>query len=121
MKIKFIIIVLILIVLVSIFNVLSNNDGKTLFKPLELEIGEEFTGVKYDKPMHVLNYAIDDVTGDNENDMIIILGEKNELLESAFSNNIDVIVYDPEENYIQILFTEHSNYFGTFSSGQQKW
>ena len=27
---------------------------------------------------------------------------------------VDVIVYDPAENYIQILFAEHSNYFGTF-------
>lgn len=98
MKIKFIILVVILIILMTLFNVISNSDGEVLFKPLELEVGEEFTSLKYDKPMYVLNYAIEDVTGDNEKDMVIIIGERNLVAEDNMAKNIDVVVYEPTNN-----------------------
>ena len=98
MKIKFIILVIILIILMTFFNVLSNNDGEIIFKPLELEVGEEFTCLKYDKPMYVLNYGIDDVTGDNEKDMIIAVGEKNLVTEDEMVKNIDIVIYEPINN-----------------------
>lgn len=98
MKIKFIIITVILIFLMTLFNVISNSDGEVLFKPLELEIGEEFTGAKYEKPMYVLNYGIEDVTGDEEKDMIIVIGEKNLVVEDNIAKNIDVVIYDKVSN-----------------------
>lgn len=93
MKLKLVWIVLILIAFIAIFNSVSNNnDGKT-FKPLELEIGDEFVDIIYDKPMFVLNYTIGDVTADGEHDMVIAIGEKIEMSE-LFANNIDLVIYD---------------------------
>lgn len=95
MKIKFVVLVIILIILICIFNVVSNNNHKQVeFKPLELEIGEEFTDIKYNNPMYIINYGISEVTGDNENDMIIVVGEKSTDPSDLFVNNMDVIVYD---------------------------
>lgn len=92
MKLKFVILIILLIILMIIFNVISNKSNtKVNFKPLDMEVGEEFTQIKYDKPMYVVNYGISEVTGDSENDMIIVIGEKSGDL-SAY--NIDLVVYD---------------------------
>lgn len=93
MKAKFIFIVLTLIFLITLINNITKNDEETLFKPLELDVGDEFTNLNYEKTMYVLNYGIGEVTGDNENDMVIIIGEKEEPKELN-AQNIDVVVYD---------------------------
>ncbi len=92
MKIKFVILAAILILLVLIFNGFANDENVAEFKPLELELGEEFTYVKYDKPKIVLNYGIFDATGDEVNDMIIVVGESTN--EEGFYKNIDIVVYN---------------------------
>ncbi len=95
MKSKFVFIVIILIVLIVIFNNISSKENKTEFKPLELEVGDEFTEIDYGNKMFVVNYEIDDVTGDGVKDMIIIIGNKNDVADTM-ANNIDVVTYDSE-------------------------
>lgn len=93
MKMKTIWFVVILIVVTTmIINVTFNNE-KEEFKPLELNVGEVFKGIEYKNEMYVINYLINDVTGDNEKDMIILIGEK-ETFDNTYSKNADVVVYD---------------------------
>lgn len=91
MKIKFIILVAIVIVLIMIFNNVSREEENIFFNPLELELGQEFKVSKNDKTKYVLNYSILDVTGDVINDVIIVAGEN---LDEGKYTNFDVIVYD---------------------------
>ena len=95
MKSKFIFIVIILIVLIVIFNNISSKENKTEFKPLELEVGDEFNEIDYGDKMFVVNYEIDDVTGDGAKDMVIVIGNKNDVTDTI-ANNIDVVTYDSE-------------------------
>ena len=66
------------------------------FKPLELDVGEEFTALEYPSKMYVLNYTMKDVTGDGINDMVLAIGEK-EKIDDIEANNIDVVIYEPNE------------------------
>ncbi len=93
MKTKFVILVLILVALVIIFATIPT-DNKDEFKPLEFEIGDEFSALSYDNVMHILNYGIADVTGDGENDMVIAIGEKLNKSGDISATNIDTVVYD---------------------------
>ena len=93
MKTKSIFIIVILVILVVVFNTISKKEETIEFKPLEIDVGDEFTGIDYGTTMYVLNYEIDDVTGDGEKDMIIVIGEKSEVSETN-ATNIDVVVYD---------------------------
>lgn len=95
MKAKSIFIIVILVILVVVFNTISKKEETTEFKPLEIDVGDEFTGIDYGTTMYVLNYEIDDVTGDGEKDMIIVIGEKSEVSETN-ATNIDVVVYDTQ-------------------------
>ena len=69
------------------------NKEKEEFKPLELNVGDIFTGIEYSNTMYVINYMIGDVTGDNEKDMIIAIGEK-ETVDSLFATKVDIVLYD---------------------------
>ena len=93
MKMKTIWFVVILIVITTMIINLNFNNENEEFKPLELNVGDVFTGVDYKNEMRVINYVIGDVTGDNENDMIILVGEK-EAVDNTFSKNVDLVVYD---------------------------
>lgn len=95
MKTKSIFIIVILVILVVVFNTISKKGETIEFKPLEIDVGDEFTGIDYGTTMYVLNYEIDDVTGDGEKDMIIVIGEKSEVSETN-ATNIDVVVYDTQ-------------------------
>ncbi len=97
MKIKFIILVAIVIALIMIFNNASREEEKISFDPLELELGQEFTALKSDKAKYVLNYSISDVTGDTVNDVIIVVGEK---MDEGKYTNFDVVVYDTDSEKI---------------------
>lgn len=95
MKSKFVFIVVILIVLIVIFNNISSKENSVEFKPLELEIGDEFNELDYNDKMLVVNYEIEDVTGDGTKDMIIVIGTK-ENVSDTIANNIDIVIYDTE-------------------------
>lgn len=91
MKIKFIVLTGILILLVLFFN---SSDKKEVveFDPLEVEVGREFTQMKNDKPKIVLNYAFFDITGEEKNKMIMVIGEQTE--EDMYYKNLDIVIYD---------------------------
>lgn len=94
MKMKTIWFIAILIIIaVTFINIsLDKNENKE-FAPLEINVGDEFNEFEYKNQMYVLNYKVGDVTADGENDMIILIGEKDELGETK-SKKIDVVVYD---------------------------
>lgn len=93
MKMKTIWFIVILLIVATIFINLSLNKEKEEFKPLELNVGDIFTGIEYSNTMYVINYMIGDVTGDNEKDMIIAIGEK-ETVDSLFATKVDIVLYD---------------------------
>ena len=93
MKMKTIWFVVILILVSTIFINLNFNNNEEEFKPLELNVGDVFNNVEYKNTMYVINYGIGDVTGDNESDMIILVGEKEDV-SSNFSKNVDLVIYD---------------------------
>lgn len=92
MKIKTIFFVVILIFVTTLIINLTFDNNKEEFKPLELNVGDTFEELNYKNTMYVLNYMIEDVTGDNEKDMVILIGEKDE--NEMKYKNIDVVVYD---------------------------
>lgn len=98
MKTKLIWLVLALIIIAIIFSKVGENNAIVggEFRPLELNPGDEFTYIKYDNSMYVLNYLIEDVTGDGTKDMVIVIGERNNLNETTASN-IDIVIYEPNE------------------------
>ncbi len=93
MKMKIIWFIIILLVVTTIFINLSFNKEQEEFKPVEINVGDIFTGIDYPNAMYVVNYAIGDVNGDGENDMIIAIGEK-ESVESLKVEKVDVVMYD---------------------------
>lgn len=93
MKMKTIWFVVILIVVATIFINLNFNNEEEEFKPLELNVGDVFAGIEYKNTMYVLNYVIGDVTGDTENDMIILVGEKEDV-NDTIAQNVDLVVFD---------------------------
>ena len=89
---KFLVLVLILLVLIMFFNNISNNQEVAEFNPLELEIGDVFDYLNTEESRIVLNYEIGDVTGDAENDMVIVIGKKSG--DDLLCQNMNVILYD---------------------------
>lgn len=97
MKKKLVWLVIILIVIAVIFSLVNNkNTVNNEFKPLELNVGDEFTYISYDEKMYVLNYILEDVTGDGKKDMVIVIGEKNSV-EDTNATNMDLVIYEPNE------------------------
>lgn len=95
MRSKFFWLVLVLCIIAFIFSFVSKNTNDTTdFKPLEINIGDEFSYVDYGSKMYVLNYLMDDVNGDGTKDMVIAIGEK-EALEGTFSKNMQLVLYEP--------------------------
>ena len=93
MKSKLFWLIFILIICAILFSIIKGPQEETLdFKPLELNVGDEFTAVEYPNKMYVLNYIIKDVTGDGTNDMIIAIGEK-EKVEELQANHIDLFLF----------------------------
>ena len=93
MKTKVVWIIVFIVVFIAIvLNVLTNKDVVDV-KPVDINVGDEFTAINYSKPMYVLNYVIGNITGDNVNDMAIVLGSKQDV-DSLSADDIDVVVYD---------------------------
>ncbi len=86
------IIVIVLIVLAIFMKSFSGDKEKTEFKPIDKNVGDEFTELSYPNTMYIVNYAVADVTGDSVEDMILLIGEKID--ESNNYQNMDVVVYD---------------------------
>lgn len=94
MKNKLFWLILILVVIAIIFSLVKEpTEESSDFKPLELNVGDEFTYLDY-KDKYVLNYMMKDVTGDGTNDMIIVIGEK-EKVDDLMANQMDIVVYEP--------------------------
>ena len=66
---------------------------KPEIKPVEIEIGQEFLELKYENPMYVLNYKIDDIDNDTKNDMIIVVGEKSGDIQNGISNFVGLAYF----------------------------
>ncbi|MBQ9315040.1 MAG: hypothetical protein IJ220_08660 [Clostridia bacterium] len=97
MKNKLFWLILVLAICAIIFSLLKEPTKDNIdFKPLELNVGDEFTNIDYDNKMYVLNYIVKDVTGDGTNDMIIVVGEK-EKVDDLLANNMDLVIYEPNE------------------------
>lgn len=109
MKNKLFWLILILAICAIIFSFVNNQtEEKSDFKPLELNVGDEFTNIKYNNKMLVLNYTIKDVTGDGTSDMIIVAGEK-EKADDLSASNMDVIIYEPNEQKFYNLNLKNMN------------
>lgn len=93
MKMKTIWFIVILLIVATFFINLSLDKEEAEFKPLEMNVGDVFTGMDYSNTMFVINYIIGDVTGDNEKDMIIAVGEK-EAADSMLARKVDIVIYD---------------------------
>ena len=95
MKSKFFWLVLALCIIAFIFSFVSRNTNDAEnFKPLELNVGDVFSYVDYGANMYVLNYAMDDVNGDGNKDMIIAIGEKA-YPEDTVAQNMQIVLYNP--------------------------
>ena len=109
MKNKLFWLILILGMIAIVFSLVKGPSEESVeFKPLELNVGDEFTQIEYAQPMYVLNYMIKDVTGDGTNDMIIVIGEK-EKVDDLFANKIDLVIYEPNESRFYPLKLKNMN------------
>ena len=94
MRRGFVFIILLIVVFMLIFN---NDNGKVPdFEPLEIEVGEKFEYLNYNKDMFVLNYEIADINADGEKEIVLIIGEKTE--ETDYYKNIDIVMYVKEDS-----------------------
>lgn len=92
MRRGFVFIILLIVVFMLIFNNANDNGKVPDFEPLEIEVGEKFEYLNYNKDMFVLNYEIADINNDGEKEIILIIGEKTE--EADYYKNIDVVIYN---------------------------
>lgn len=92
MRRGFVFIILLIVVFMLIFNNANDNGKVPDFEPLEIEVGEKFEYLNYNKDMFVLNYEIADINADGEKEIVLIIGEKTE--EADYYKNIDVVIYN---------------------------
>ncbi len=97
MKNKLIWVAVAILILLSIALKVFVKDDIAPQKPLDIEIGDEFTIFEGKEKKYVINYAIGDVTGDGINDMVIAIGEK-EILDNTEAENVSLVVYDSSSN-----------------------
>lgn len=91
-KKKLFIIIISLAIIAYAFSFL-NKEEKVVESPINIEVGQEFTGIEYSNKKYVINYKIADINGDAVNDVIIFVGEK----ESASADkvkNADIVLYN---------------------------
>lgn len=94
---KIIWIIVIVLIIIAIFSKIFTNDTNTEeFKPLEKNIGDEFTEISYPNKMFIINYEIADITGDGDKDMVFLIGENSEGTDMTNNviTNMDVVLYD---------------------------
>ena len=91
-KRKFILIIISIAIIAFAFSIL-NKEEEVAISPISIEVGQEFTAIKYPQTKYVLNYKISDINGDAINDVVIFVGDK----ESSSSENIknaDIVLYN---------------------------
>lgn len=93
MKIKTIWFVTTLILITTIIININIKKEENDFKPIDLNIGDEFTKVEYKNKMYVINYMVEEITGDEQKDMVILIAEKSGE-NSAIYKNVDLILFD---------------------------
>ncbi len=88
--------VILLITIIVLIKAFSNNGEEKDFKPIDKNIGDEFTELSYPNKMFIINYKVDDVNGDSENDMVLLIGEARDGngVSNENINNMDVVIYD---------------------------
>lgn len=95
MKNKLFWLILVLTVLAILFSIIKGpEEGSKEFKPLEMNVGDTFDYLEYPNTMYVLNYMIQDITGDGTTDMVMAIGEK-ERVDALLAENMDLVVYEP--------------------------
>lgn len=109
MKNKLFWLILILAICAIIFSLVKGPTEESVeFKPLEINVGDEFSYIDYDNKMYVLNYMMKDVTGDDTKDMVMIIGEK-EKVDDLMANHMDLVIYEPNEQKFYQLNLKNMN------------
>ena len=93
MNIRKILLIIIAIIIVAFAFSLLNKEDNVLETPINIEVGQVFTGIELAQTKYVLNYKIWDLNADSVNDVIIFIGEKDSV-DSIFAKNIDIVLYD---------------------------
>ena len=88
-----VILIIISIVIISFAFSLINKEDEIVESPINIEIGQEFVGIKYSPKKYVLNYKIADFNGDSTNDVVILVGEKQSP-DAKNVKNADIVFYD---------------------------
>lgn len=102
MKNKSVWIIVIVLILLSVALKTFVKDEVIAEKPLNINVGDEFDFFESKNKKYVLNYTIGDITGDDINDMVILIGEKDSV-ENGFAKEIDVVLYNSGTNeYIKL-------------------
>ena len=91
-KRKIILIIISMLIIVWAFSLIDKEE-KVVENPINIEIGQEFTGVEYSQKKYILNYKIADLNGDSTNDVVIFVGEK-ETPDAENVKNADIVYYD---------------------------
>ena len=100
-KRKILLIIISIVIIAYTFSLL-NKDEEIIESPINIDVGQEFNGIKFDKTKYVLNYKIGDLNGDTVNDVIIFIGEKDSV-DSTMVRNADVVFYDGAlQKYINV-------------------
>lgn len=99
---KKIFLVLVSVAVIAFAFSLLNNEEKVAESPINIEVGQKFTGIEYSKTKYVVNYKIADLNGDLVNDVVIFVGEK-ESVDSINVTNSDIVFYDGAiQKYINV-------------------
>ena len=100
-KRKILLIIISIVIIAYTFSLL-NKDEEIIESPINIDVGQEFNGIKFDKTKYVLNYKIGDLNGDTVNDVIIFISEKDSV-DSTMVRNADVVFYDGAlQKYINV-------------------
>ena len=90
---KKLILMIISIAIIAFAFSLINDKEEIVESPINIEVGQEFTSIEYPQTKYVLNYKISDLNGDAVNDVVIFVGEK-ENVSALDVKNADVVFYD---------------------------
>jgi hypothetical protein len=94
MKNKILWLVIVALIILAIFTKCTyKGEEDTNFNPINITAGQEFSYMNFPEKMLVLNFDVLDFTGDKKKDMVILVGQKDEVT-STFAKNIDVVIYD---------------------------
>lgn len=91
-KRKLILLFVAIIIIAFAFS-LINKEEIVVESPINIEVGQEFTGIEYPQKKYVINYKIADINGDSVNDVAILVAEK-ESPNAKDVKNTDIVLYD---------------------------